>query len=145
VLSKDWQKINDYCWTYKHRPTDLADATVELFAWEKAGETIWLRDADGALASPPLFPGCSRTRHAAFPGGLLPGMRRLCVLRANMVGLQRSLTMGVNKVTQESYYELDFQVAMSFRQGKLQAKLMWKENVRILTKLSSHSSLTAVI
>jgi hypothetical protein len=71
-----------------------------------------------------------------FPGELLPGMRRLCNLRANMTSLLPSLTLRANPRNQETFYQLDFQVVMSFKRAKIQAKLTWNENVCILAEPS---------
>jgi hypothetical protein len=69
-------------------------------------------------------------------------MRRFCVLKANMAGLEQSLTMQIDEQSQVQYYRLEFQVVMSFKRAKLQAKLVWKENVRDTTTPARYLHLT---
>ena len=61
-------------------------------------------------------------------GNLLPGMRHLCVLRANLSGLKGSLTRHTSPYF--TYWRLDYEVIINFKRAKLQAKLRWTENVR---------------
>jgi hypothetical protein len=72
-------------------------------------------------------------------------MRRLCILRANMASLLPSLALQTNPQGQGSFYQLDFQVVMSFKRTNLQAKLTWKENASILTKYCLYSPLTGIL
>jgi hypothetical protein len=57
-------------------------------------------------------------------------MRHLCVLKADMSGLEDSLIKRRNRYG-HTYWRLDYDVVMSFKRSELQAKLTWEENVRI--------------
>jgi len=63
-----------------------------------------------------------------FTGKLMSGMRHLCVLKADMSGLEDSIVRRTNRQGQR-YWRLNYSVVMSFNRTELQAKLTWEENV----------------
>jgi hypothetical protein len=65
---------------------------------------------------------------AQRPGQLLPGMRYLCVIKADMSSLQGSLTKKTS-TDNSDYWQLTFQVVMTLNRTRLQAKLRWTETV----------------
>ncbi|KIM25112.1 hypothetical protein M408DRAFT_331406 [Serendipita vermifera MAFF 305830] len=105
ILTNDWEKSIRYQTSYTTFPLDLERFSRNLYTWEGEGKSVWLRDQQG---------------------NLLPGMRHLCALMADLSGLKGSLTR--HRSAYYEYWRLDYEVVISFKRGKLQAKLRWTEN-----------------
>jgi hypothetical protein len=46
VISKDWQKINRYSRKFSVFPDTLDEVAVDVFAWERGGTPLWMRNPD---------------------------------------------------------------------------------------------------
>lgn len=64
-------------------------------------------------------------------------MRRLCVLKADMSGLEDSLIRR-RSWDGHTYWQLNYDVVMSFNRSELQAKITWEQNVRIPESLADN-------
>lgn len=106
VITGSWEEITDYAWNYKTIPKQLGNVSLDIFVWEGSGMTKWTRRPDGKL---------------------LREMRCLCTIKADMSGLISSLVKRRNSRNEE-YWQLKFQVVISFKRAKLQARLRWKED-----------------
>lgn len=63
-------------------------------------------------------------------GNLVPQMRHVCDLRADLSQLRRSLTKETGPNGTE-FWKVVFKVAVMFGGTRLQARLLWEEGVRI--------------
>lgn len=111
---------------HRSRPDDLGKFTVPLYAWEGEGVSEWVKDESGESA-------CLFTLHDNLRkiGGLVPQMRLLCTLVADLSKL-RTLLKKSKAANGSSYWAVNFTVAIMFGGTQLHAKLKWMEGVSTL-------------
>jgi hypothetical protein len=47
VLDTDWKKTFDYFFTYDRIPENLGEFSLQVYAWEGQGRTLWQLDTQG--------------------------------------------------------------------------------------------------
>lgn len=67
-----------------------------------------------------------------FPGNLLPNMRRVCTLKADLSGLARSLKVQKGPRGQD-FWRVEHSVAVLFGGTQLRARLQWYEGVSLIS------------
>ncbi|KAG9048625.1 hypothetical protein FS842_000354 [Serendipita sp. 407] len=113
ILNDDYSYIADYNISWPADTQDGAQAlgftTVDVYAWDGDGEPIWLKDEYG---------------------NLMPGMRHLCTIYADLSRLSSSLRIikGENK---KKYYKISFSVAIRLGGTQLEARLQWHEGKKL--------------
>ena len=88
---------------------DLGNFFLEIYAYDGEGDTDWIWDESG---------------------NLLPNIRHVCMLKADLSGLQRFLK--VKKTSEgQDFWEVNYKVNVLFGGTALKARLTWKEGVSI--------------
>ena len=94
---------------YRNLDEGLGTFSVEIYAYDKEGDTDWAWDESGNPA---------------------PNIRRICTLKADLSGLQRFLKVQRRSEGQD-FWLVHFHVNVLFGGMALKAKLTWYEGVSI--------------
>ena len=86
----------------------LGTISLHIYAYDGEGDTNWARDESG---------------------NLLPNIRRVCTLKADLSGLQRFLKAQKRSDGQD-FWQADFNVHVLLGGTALKARLTWYEGVR---------------
>ncbi|KIM24672.1 hypothetical protein M408DRAFT_331646 [Serendipita vermifera MAFF 305830] len=105
VIGDELSKVFNYQRIYKTLDNGLGSFSVDIYAWEGEGHTDWGRDESG---------------------NLLPNMRRVCTLKADLSGLARSLKVQKGPRGQD-FWRVEHSVAVLFGGTQLRARLQWYE------------------
>jgi hypothetical protein len=107
VIGDELSKTFNYQRIYKTLDHGLGSFSVDIYAWEGEGHIDWGRDESG---------------------NLLPNMRRVCTLKADLSNLQRSLKVQKGPRGQD-FWRVEHSVAVLFGGTQLRARLQWYEGV----------------
>ncbi|CAG7852131.1 SubName: Full=Uncharacterized protein {ECO:0000313/EMBL:CCA70381.1} [Serendipita indica DSM 11827] len=105
VIGDELSKTFNYQRIYKTLDHGLGQFAVDIYAWDGEGHTDWGRDESG---------------------NLLPGMRRVCTLKADLSNLARSLKVQKGPKGQD-FWRVEHSVAILFGGTQLRARLQWYE------------------
>ncbi len=109
VIGEELSKTFSYRCTYKTLDHGLGTFCLEIYAYEGEGDTDWARDESG---------------------NLLPNIRRVCTLAADLSGLRRFLKVQRSSEGQE-FWDVAFKVNVLFGGTVLMARMTWYEGVSI--------------
>ncbi len=109
VIGEELSKTFNYHSTYKTLDDGLDTFTLGIYAYEKEGDTDWARDESG---------------------NLLPNIRRVCTLAADLSGIRRFLKVEKSSEGQ-NIWKVFFKVNVFFGGTALKARLAWYEGVSI--------------
>ena len=109
VIKEELSKTFNYYCVYKTLENGLGNFFLDIYAYDGEGDTNWALDESG---------------------NLLPNIRRVCTLHADLSGLQKSLKA---KKTPEgqTYWKIFYKVNVFFGGTALKARLTWEEGVSI--------------
>ncbi|KAG8816704.1 hypothetical protein FRC17_000214 [Serendipita sp. 399] len=108
-VANDFQKTFSFVRTYDSVPDTLAEFHEQIFAWEGTSSTRWTDDNSG---------------------NLLPQMRRLCILEADLSRLIPLLKPERGTDGRE-YYKVSYEIILEMGRTQLQARIQWRENQRV--------------
>ena len=109
VIGEELSNTFDYQQVYKNLDQGLGTFSLEIYAYDGEGYPIWARDESG---------------------NLLPNIRRVCTLKADLSGLRRFLT--VQKGSQgQDFWEVSYKMKVLFGGTALKARVVWFEGVSI--------------
>ena len=109
VIGEELSNTFDYQQVYKNLDRGLGTFSLEIYAYDGEGDIDWARDESG---------------------GLLPNIRRVCTLKADLSGLRRFLT--VRKGSQgQNFWTASYSVNVFFGGTALKARMSWYEGVSI--------------
>ena len=109
VIGEEVSKIFSYHHTYKTLDRDLGTFTLNIHAYDGEGDTDWAWDESG---------------------NLLPKIRHVCTLAADLSGLRSFLKVQKNPEGLE-FWSVDFHVNVLFGGTALRARMGWYEGVSI--------------
>jgi len=127
ILTQDVRKTTLYHRDFKSKPDDLGEFTMKIFSWAGPGTPKWTRNTKGRFG---LF-HASKVQILGddlAPGDLLPQMRILCHLKANLSNLLPLLKV-YKGLDGRQYWAIYFEVVVEIGKTQLQARLQWKEGV----------------
>jgi hypothetical protein len=107
VIGEELSKTFNYQRIYKTLDNGLGTFSVDIYAYDGEGDTDWGRDESG---------------------NLLPQMRRVCTLKADLSGLQRSLKVQKGPKGQD-FWRVEHSINVHFGGTALKARLTWYEGV----------------
>ena len=107
VIGEELSKTFNYQRIYKTLDNGLGTFSVDIYAYNGEGDTDWGRDESGSL---------------------LPNMRRVCTLKADLSGLQRSLKVQKGPKGQD-FWRVEHSINVNFGGTALKARLTWYEGV----------------
>ena len=107
VIGEELSKTFNYQRIYKTLDNGLGTFSVDIYAYDGVGDTDWGRDESG---------------------NLLPNMRRVCTLKADLSGLQRSLKVQKGPRGQD-FWRVEHSINVHFGSTALKARLTWYEGV----------------
>ncbi|PVF93802.1 hypothetical protein CPB86DRAFT_741905 [Serendipita vermifera] len=102
--------------TWKAFPGTVGRKTTNIYIWERSGPAQWVVDEQGAY---PFRPN-------TLSHELLPGMRRLCRISADLRDLVGSLK--TKEGPEGRYWQLDFDVVLKFGGTQFRANLRWTDS-----------------
>ena len=109
VIGEELTKTFTYQRMYKTLDHGLGNVTTEIYAYDGEGDIVWARDESGKI---------------------LPNMRHVCTLKADLSGLQRSLK--VSKGTKgHDFWRVDYNINVLFGGTALKARMTWHESVSV--------------
>ncbi|KAG8829563.1 hypothetical protein FRC17_006389 [Serendipita sp. 399] len=108
-VANDFQKAFSFVRIYDSVPDTLAEFREQIFAWEGTSPTRWTDDNGG---------------------NLLPQMRRLCTLEADLSRLIPLLKLERGTDGRE-YYKVSYEIILEMGRTQLQARIQWRENKRV--------------
>jgi hypothetical protein len=114
VIGEELSKTFNYQRIYKTLDNGLGTFSVDIYAFDGEGETDWGRDESGSL---------------------LPHIRRVCTLKADLSGLQRSLKVQKGSKGQD-FWRVEHSINVHFGGTALKARLTWYEGVSFSLFLS---------
>ncbi|KAG8838194.1 hypothetical protein FRB91_007749 [Serendipita sp. 411] len=109
TVATDFQKTFSFTRLYDDVPDTLAEFQESIFIWEGEGQIHW---TDGDR------------------GNLLPNIRLLCTLEANMSRLVPLLKLEKGEGGQ-SYCTISYEIVVEVGRTQLQARIQWRENVSV--------------
>jgi len=109
VIGEEVSKAFGYRHTYKTLDRDLGTFTLDIHAYDGEGDTDWGWDESG---------------------NILPNIRRVCTLVADLSGLRRFLKVQKSPEGHE-FWEIEIQVKVLFGGTALKARMTWYEGVSI--------------
>ncbi len=107
VIGEELSKTFNYERVYKTLENGLGDFEVPIYSYDGEGDTDWGRDE---------------------AGNLLPHMRRVCTLKADLSGLRKSLKAQKGPKGQD-FWTVDCGIKVYFGGTALKARLTWREEV----------------
>ena len=109
VIGEELSKTFDYHQVYENLDIGLGTFSQEIFAYDGQDDTDWALDESD---------------------NLLPNIRRVCTLAADLSGLRKFLT--VQKGSQgQDFWRLGYSVKVLFGGTALKARMTWYEGVSI--------------
>ena len=109
VIGENLSKTLNYCHVFKNADEGLRAFSFNIYAYDGEGHTDWLCDESG---------------------NLLPNIRRVCTLKADLSGLRR--LWKVQKTSEgQHFWEVSYMIKVLFGGTALKARLMWFEGVSI--------------
>ena len=109
VIGEELSRTFKYYRVFKNLDDGLGAFLVVIYAYDGEGDTDWGEDE---------------------LGNLLPNIRRVCTLTADLSGLQRFLK--VQKTSEgQDFWKVAFNVNVLFGGTTLKARVTWKEGVSI--------------
>ena len=109
VIGEELSKTFSYVRMYKTLDYGLGTFALDIYAFEREGDTDWAWDESGKL---------------------LPNIRRVCTLSADLSGLRSFLKVEKGANGQE-FWTVAFKVNVLFGGTALKARLTWNEGVSI--------------
>ena len=111
VIGEELSQTFDNYYPFKNLDeVDLVGFSLPVYAYDGEGDTDWLWDESN---------------------NLLPNIRLVCTLKADLSGLQKFLKVQKTSAGQD-FLGMSFKVKVLFGGTALKARLMWKEGVSIL-------------
>ena len=107
VIGEELSKTFSYDCLYKTLDNILGTFSVDIYAYDGEGDTYWAVDESG---------------------NLLPHIRRVCTLKADLSGLQKSLKVQKGPKGQD-FWRVEHSIKVHFGGTALKARLMWYEGV----------------
>ncbi len=109
VIGEELSKTFQYVSLYKTLDNGIGTFSLNIFAFDGEGDTDWVQDESG---------------------NMMPNMRHVCTLSADLSGLQRFLK--VQKGLQgQDFWTVRYRVEVRFGGTAIKAKMMWYEGVSI--------------
>jgi hypothetical protein len=135
-MTDNFKKTFPYCRQYSHEPNDLGVFSFQAYAWEGNEPTFWTDNSDGKclLLSMNLFlvwRPLLRSLKYISSGVMLPRMRYLCYLRGDLSALKPAINHRYTPQG-EKFWQVDYNVCVTFGGTQLRACLQWYENVGIV-------------
>ena len=118
VIREELSKTFEYSRLYKNLDEGLGTFPLIIYAYDGEGDTNWAWDESG---------------------NLLPNIRYVCTLKADLSGLQRFLKAQKRSDGQD-FWQVDFTVHVLLGGTALKARLTWYEGVSV-SHASIHTSL----
>ncbi len=109
VIGEELSKTFDYDRLYNTLDNSLGNFSLDIYAYDGEGDTDWARDESG---------------------NLLPNVRRVCTLTADLSGLRGSLTLQKGSGGQD-FWKVGYRINVRFGGTALKAKVTWYEGVSI--------------
>ena len=109
VIREEWSKTFSYAYRSRTPDIGLGTFSVDIYAYDGEDDTDWPYDELGRL---------------------LPNIRRVCTLAADLSGLQKSLTAHKGSAGQNFWMVL-LSINVRFGGTALKTKMMWYEGVGI--------------
>ena len=107
VIGEELSKTFSYDSIYKTLDNSLGTFSVDVYAYDGEDDTYWVADESG---------------------NLLPHIRRVCTLRADMSGLQKFLKVQRGPEGQD-FWEVQHRINVYFGGTALKARMTWYEGV----------------
>ena len=109
VIGEGLSETFEYYRVFKTPENGLGTFSVGIYAYDGEGDTQWAKDESG---------------------NLMPNIRLVCTLTADLSGLQRFLK--VKKTSKgQHFWEVSYNINVSFGGTNLKAKMTWYEGVSI--------------
>ena len=108
VIGEELSKTFEYHRVFKNLDEGLDAFFLDIYAYDGEGDPDWTRDESGSL---------------------VPNIRRVCTLRADLSGLQRFLKVQ-KRSSGQVFWKVYFNVKVLFGGTALKARLTWYEGVR---------------
>ena len=109
VVGEELSKTFSYLRMFKTLDGGLGNFTAGIYAYDREGDPDWAWDESG---------------------NLLPNIRRVCTLKADLSGLQRFLK-GKKRSDGKEFWAVPFKVKVFFGGTALKARIAWYEGVSI--------------
>ena len=110
VIGEGLSESFEYCHVFRNVDEGLGgDFHVEIYAYDGEGDTYWVWDESNKL---------------------LPNIRHVCTLKADLSGLQRLFKVRKRSDGQD-FWKISYKVKVLFGGTALKARLMWKEGVSV--------------
>ena len=109
VIGEELSKTFNYVRLYKTLDNGLGNFSLTIYAYDGEGDTVWARDESG---------------------NLLPDVRRVCTLTADLSGLREFLTLQKGPEGQD-FWQVSYSINIRFGGTALKARMTWNEGVSI--------------
>ena len=109
VIGEGLSQTFDYVGVRKTLDNRLGTCSIDIYAYDGEGDTDWVRDESG---------------------NLLPNIRRVCRLTADLSGLRGCLTLQKGPEGQD-FWQLSYGVHVCFGGTALKARMTWYEGVSV--------------
>ena len=109
IIGEELSKTFSYQRMYKTLDAGLGTFSLNIYAYDGEGEPIWARDESG---------------------NMLPSVRRVCTLAADLSGLRKFMTAQKGPEGQE-FWRVSYSINVLFGGTALKARMTWYEGVSV--------------